>query len=100
LGSLLGNSVSSGRYLESIVALALLILVILLTDFLFWRPLESYAKRFKYDYSSTSTSYDEHDISTKHQVGSHIPSHDNIIQLLSSRIAFPYILLTDFIMTP
>jgi NitT/TauT family transport system permease protein len=99
LGSLLGNSVSSGRYLESIIALVLLILIILLTDFFFWRPLESYAKRFKYEYSSSSFSYDEYNISSKHQVGSHTPNRDNVIQFLSSRIAFPYVILTDFIMT-
>lgn len=54
LGSLLGNSVSSGQYIQAIVALALLILIIMVTDFFFWRPLESYANRFKYDYSSSS----------------------------------------------
>lgn len=34
LGSLLGNSVSSGQYVQAIVALATLILIIMLTDFL------------------------------------------------------------------
>ena len=53
LGSLLGNSVSSGQYIQALVALATLISIIMLTDFFFWRPLESYATRFKYDYSSS-----------------------------------------------
>jgi NitT/TauT family transport system permease protein len=56
LGSLLGNSVYSGQYIQAINALAILVLIIILTDFFFWRPLESYANRFKYDYSSSSTS--------------------------------------------
>jgi NitT/TauT family transport system permease protein len=56
LGSLLGNSVYSGHYIQAIAALAILVLIIMLTDFFFWRPLESYASRFKYDYSSSSTS--------------------------------------------
>jgi NitT/TauT family transport system permease protein len=54
LGSLLGQSVSFGQYIQAIIALAALILIIMLTDFFFWRPLESYANRFKYDYSSAS----------------------------------------------
>ncbi|MFZ0326696.1 MAG: ABC transporter permease subunit, partial [Nitrososphaeraceae archaeon] len=54
LGSLLGHSVSSGQYVQAVVALAALILIIMLTDLFFWRPLESYANRFKYDYASTS----------------------------------------------
>lgn len=54
LGSLLGHSVSSGQYIQAVIALATLIVIIMLTDFFFWRPLESYANRFRYDYSSTS----------------------------------------------
>ncbi len=53
LGSLLGNSVYSGQYIQAIIALVILISIILLTDLFFWRPLESYANRFKYDYSSS-----------------------------------------------
>ena len=55
LGSLLGNSVYSGQYIQAVIALAILILIILLTDFFVWRPLESYANRFKYDYSSSTS---------------------------------------------
>jgi NitT/TauT family transport system permease protein len=53
LGSLLSTSVSSGQYLQSVIAIILLVSIILITDFFFWRPLESYASRFKYDYSSS-----------------------------------------------
>ena len=52
LGSQLGISVSHGEYTQAAVAaLIMLILIILVTDFFFWRPLESYANRFRYDYS-------------------------------------------------
>src|SRR5215471_19381387 len=55
LGSLLSTSVSAGEYLQSLIAIILLISIIMLTDFFFWRPLESYANRFKYDYSSSTS---------------------------------------------
>jgi len=51
LGSQLGISVSHGEYIQAVTALIMLILIILITDFFFWRPLESYANRFRYDYS-------------------------------------------------
>lgn len=53
LGSLLSISVSSGQYLQSVIAIILLVSIIMVTDFFFWRPLESYANRFKYDYSTS-----------------------------------------------
>lgn len=53
IGSLLGTSVSSGHYIQAMIALGILILIIIIIDFFFWRPLESYANRFKYDSSST-----------------------------------------------
>jgi NitT/TauT family transport system permease protein len=40
LGSLLSKSVASGQYVEALVAIAVLILIIMLTDFFIWRPLE------------------------------------------------------------
>lgn len=55
LGSFLSTSVSSGEYLQSAAAIILLVSIIMITDFFFWRPLESYANRFKYDYSSSSS---------------------------------------------
>jgi NitT/TauT family transport system permease protein len=54
LGSLLSTSVSAGEYLQSVLAIFLLVSIIMITDFFFWRPLESYATRFKYDYSPSS----------------------------------------------
>ncbi len=54
LGSLLGTSFSSGQYVQAMLALGVLIVIILIIDFYFWRPLESYANRFKYEYSSSS----------------------------------------------
>ena len=60
LGSLLSKSVASGQYVQAFIAIVVLILIIMLTDFFFWRPLESYSNRFRYDYS-TSTSSPQHD---------------------------------------
>lgn len=87
LGSLLGNSVYSGQYIESLVALATLISIILLTDFFFWRPLESYAARFKYDYSSSSL-----DIETQ--------KHHHHFALALRRASFPSIHLEYLIRNP
>jgi NitT/TauT family transport system permease protein len=55
LGSLLGNAASSGNFPLAFTALGLLISVILTTDLLFWRPLEQYANRFKYESISSET---------------------------------------------
>jgi NitT/TauT family transport system permease protein len=96
LGSLLGNSVSSGQYIQALVALAILILIIMLTDFFFWRPLESYANRFKYDYSSSRTTAAT---TTRHQrhLGLYI-YNGNIARLISrSSAVFSSILLSDFL---
>jgi NitT/TauT family transport system permease protein len=94
LGSLLGNSVYSGQYIQAVIALAVLILIILLTDFFFWRPLESYAKRFKYDYSSRTTA-----TTRRHQrhLGLYI-YNENVARLISrSSAVFSSILLSDFL---
>jgi NitT/TauT family transport system permease protein len=100
LGSLLGNSVYSGQYIQAIIALAILILIIMLTDFFFWRPLESYAKRFNYDYSSsasrtapTSDAHKRH----LHYLGLYL-YNENIARLISrSYNAFSSIHLSDFL---
>src|SRR5215467_9505870 len=60
LGSLLGTSVSAGEYAQAIAALSMLILIILVTDFFFWRPLESYANRFRYEYSASAATVTKH----------------------------------------
>jgi NitT/TauT family transport system permease protein len=60
LGSLLGKSVSAGEYAQAIAALSMLILIILVTDFFFWRPLESYANRFRYEYSTSLARVTKH----------------------------------------
>ncbi len=92
LGSLLSKSVASGQYIEALVAIAVLILIIMLTDFFFWRPLESYSNRFRYDYSTSSPSPDP----ARH----HIPlsaylhdSNNNIARLFIRRVAFQSIQL-------
>jgi NitT/TauT family transport system permease protein len=96
LGSLLGNTVSSGHYLESIMALAILILVIILTDFFFWRPLESYAKRFKYDYSNSVFSTDAPN-RRQHPLTFQL-YNDNISRLLfRSTAAFSSVHLSNFL---
>lgn len=81
LGSLLSKSVASGQYGQAFVAIAILILIIMLTDFFFWRPLESYSNRFRYDYS-TSFSPD---------LAKHPIQHDgnnNIARLFLRRVTF------------
>jgi NitT/TauT family transport system permease protein len=95
LGSLLSRSVASGQYIEALVAITVLISIILLTDFFFWRPLESYSNRFRYDYSSSSSSADHPRL--------HIPlrsylqySNNNITRLFLRRVAFYSIHLSDF----
>ena len=80
LGSLLGNSVSSGQYIQALVALATLVSIIMLADFFFWRPLESYATRFKYDYSSS--------------IDMDGPRHHHHFGLALRRAAFPSIHLS------
>ena len=96
LGSLLGNSVSSGQYVQAIVALATLILIIMLTDFFFWRPLESYAKRFKYDYSSTSFAFA---VPKRHHRHFRLYLYnENIARLIfRSAAAFSSVYLSDFL---
>ena len=75
LGSLLSKSVASGQYGQAFIAITVLILIIMLTDFFFWRPLESYSNRFRYDYSTSSAS-PQHD------------SNNNIARLFLRRVAF------------
>jgi NitT/TauT family transport system permease protein len=102
LGSLLGNSVYSGQYIQAVIALAILILIIMLTVFFFWRPLESYANRFRYDYSSSSTSRNTTAAVHKHRLhhlGLYI-YNENIARFISrSSTAFPLIHLSDFLAT-
>jgi NitT/TauT family transport system permease protein len=101
LGSLLGNSVYSGQYIQAAVALAVLVLIILLTDFFFWRPLESYAKRFKYDYSSSMSRPTTAVVHKRHlrQLGVYLYNNENIARLITrtTTIAFSSIHLSDFL---
>ena len=99
LGSLLSTSVSSGEYLQSAVAIVLLVSIIMLTDFFFWRPLESYAKRFKYDYSSSSSS--DVMVGTAHkrniqQFGLYL-RNQTLARVFLRSGAFPSIHLSDFL---
>jgi NitT/TauT family transport system permease protein len=99
LGSLLSTSVSSGEYLQSAVAIVLLVSIIMLTDFFFWRPLESYAKRFKYDYSSSSSS--DVMVGTAHkrniqQFGLYL-RNQTLVRVFLRSGAFPSIHLSDFL---
>lgn len=98
LGSLLGNSVSSGQYLQSVIAIVLLVSIILITDFFFWRPLESYANRFKYDYSSSSSEATV-DISHKlniQQFGLYL-RNQTLDRVFLRRGTYPSIHLSDFL---
>ena len=99
LGSLLGNSVSSGQYLQSVIAIVLLVSIILITDFFFWRPLESYSNRFKYDYSSSASS--EATVDTAHklniqQFGLYL-RNQTLDRVFLRRGSYPSIHLSDFL---
>ncbi len=78
LGSLLATSVSAGLYVQALVTLAVLVGVILIIDFLFWRPLESYANRFKYEYSAASAT-------------------GRVARLSGRRVTLPLVQLSDFL---
>ncbi|MGA8084189.1 MAG: ABC transporter permease subunit, partial [Candidatus Nitrosopolaris sp.] len=99
LGSLLSTSVSSGEYLQSAVAIVLLVSIIMLTDFFFWRPLESYANRFKYDYSSSSSSDVMVDAAHKgkiQQLGLYL-RNQTLARVFLRSGAFPSTHLSDFL---
>jgi NitT/TauT family transport system permease protein len=85
LGSLLSKSVASGQYIEALVAIVVLILIIMLTDFFIWRPLESYSNRFRYDYSTSPP-----DLARRHiPLRSYLQdSNNNIARLFLRRVAF------------
>ncbi|MCP8310695.1 MAG: ABC transporter permease subunit [Candidatus Methylarchaceae archaeon HK01M] len=53
IGSFLANSAYAGDFGNAFLGLGTLIVTILLIDIFIWRPLESYANRFKYDYAVT-----------------------------------------------
>ncbi len=53
IGSFLANSAYIGDFGNAFLGLATLIATILIIDIFVWRPLESYASRFKYDYIVT-----------------------------------------------
>lgn len=93
LGSLLGNSVSSGQYILAVVALAMLILIIMITDFFLWRPLESYANRFKYDYSSSASVAGTH----KRHIGLYHYNTNIPRFILRSGTVFSSVHLSDFL---
>jgi NitT/TauT family transport system permease protein len=86
LGSLLGTSVSSGQYLLAFAALGTLIAAVLFVDFVFWRPLELFANRFTYEYSSSILT-----------ATTQRPSLINLRRLSRLRATFPTAHLTDFL---
>jgi NitT/TauT family transport system permease protein len=87
LGSLLGTSVSSGQYPLAFATFGTLITAVLFVDFLFWRPLELFANRFRYEYSSSSIN-----TSTMQR-----PPIIDLGRLSRVRATFPTTLLTDFL---
>jgi NitT/TauT family transport system permease protein len=95
LGSLLGRSVSSGQFLQAMVALSMLIVVIMVIDLFFWRPLESYANRFNYDSSSSSA----FTIVKSKNNRSHLLNryNDNIPRLFRNAATFSTGYLSDFL---
>src|SRR5918912_809856 len=86
LGSLLASSVATGQYQLAFAALSTLISVVLLVDFLFWRPLESFANRFRYEYASSVPP------TTLKRL-----SHTNLPRFPIIRAAFPLGHLADFL---
>lgn len=87
LGSLLAISVSSAQYLSAFAALGTLISAVLLVDFLFWRPLELFASRFRYEYSSSAAS----------TTTSERQSIINLARLSNLRATFPATHWADFL---
>ena len=82
LGSLLATSVSSGHIEQAMIALSMLIIVIMIIDLIFWRPLQRYANRFNYN---TTSSFDT--VSLKNGSRSfHNLNNDNITKLFRSAI--------------
>ncbi len=88
LGSLLAISVSSAQFLSAFAALGTLIAAVLLVDFLFWRPLELFASRFRYEYSASATSLTA---TTERQ------SIINLARLSNLRATFPATQWVDFL---
>jgi NitT/TauT family transport system permease protein len=96
LGSLLGTSVSQGQYALAFVTLGTLVSIVLLIDFLFWRPLESFANRFKYEYSSSSSSPSSTALGGP--AGAlQWPLLSNIARLPIAKIVYPTAHLTDLL---
>ena len=95
LGSLLSTSVSSGQYLQSVIAIVLLVSIIMITDFFFWRPLESYANRFKYDYSTSSFSEGSAQKNSNQQFG--ILLRNQALARIFLREVHPPIYLSNFL---
>lgn len=97
LGSLLAVSVAAGHYTLAFAALGTLVSVVLVVDFLFWRPLESFASRFKYEYSSSAAA-DSPATSAAHPIT--LPSSliANLARMSNARVVFPLAQLTDFFM--
>lgn len=92
LGSLLGSSVSAGQYPLAFAALGTLVSVVLVVDFLFWRPLESFANRFKYEYNSSAASGPETWPASRQRF-----LLENVARLAHVRALFPLANLTDFL---
>lgn len=49
VGRYLAEATYAGNYTETVLGLVMLVLAILLTDILLWRPLRAYAERFRYE---------------------------------------------------
>lgn len=94
LGSLLGASVSTGQYPLAFATLGTLVSIVLIVDFLFWRPLEAFASRFRYEYSTTSVLHASTG-DTYSRIGAHGPFL--VAGLLYTRAIFPLTYLTDFL---
>lgn len=53
IGSYLANATYSGNYQNTILGLAVLVVMIILIDLALWRPLRSYANKFRYEATSS-----------------------------------------------
>ncbi len=92
LGSLLGTSVSTGHLGHAMMALSMLILVIMVIDLVFWRPLQRYANRFNYNTTSSIGV-----ISIKNDSRSFRNLYnDNITKLFRNAIVFSSSYLSNF----
>jgi NitT/TauT family transport system permease protein len=77
IGRYLAEATYAGNYTETILGLSMLVIAILLTDILLWRPLRGYAERFRYEAVSSE------------RASTHILFHTSGFAWLKGRLSRP-----------